>query len=99
MKKILGKITSINFDDYGDKGLFSYEVSKAKTIEERIEPCYVPLLCPFCGSECEFETTTFGDSLIDYFRIRCKQKGHSLDWWENSKKEAVNVWNCRSNNT
>ena len=61
--------------------------------------CYVPLPCPFCGSECDFETTTFGDSMIDYFRVNCKENGHSLDWWVTSKEEAVSVWNCRINGT
>lgn len=51
--------------------------------------CYVPLPCPFCGSECDFETTTFGDSMIDYFRVNCKENRHSLDWWVTSKEEAV----------
>ena len=53
------------------------------------------LLCPFCGSDTEIETTTFGDSMTDYFRVNCKQKGHSLDWWEEDKNNAIAVWNER----
>lgn len=53
------------------------------------------LPCPFCGSDTEIETTTFGDSMVDYFRVNCKQKGHSLDWWVTSKEEAISVWNER----
>lgn len=55
--------------------------------------CALP--CPFCGSDTEIETTTFGDSMIDYFRVNCKQKGHSLDWWSNTIDEAILVWNER----
>lgn len=55
--------------------------------------CALP--CPFCGSDTEIETTTFGDSMTDYFRVNCKQKGHSLDWWVESKDEAITVWNER----
>ena len=47
--------------------------------------CALP--CPFCGSETEIETTTFGDNMTDYFRVKCKQKGHSLDWWVESIDE------------
>ena len=55
--------------------------------------CVLP--CPFCGSDTEIETTTFGDSMTDYFRVNCKQKGHSLDWWEEDKNNAIAVWNER----
>ena len=55
--------------------------------------CALP--CPFCGSDTEIETTTFGDSMTDYFRVNCKQKGHSLDWWVESVDEAISVWNER----
>jgi Lar family restriction alleviation protein len=55
--------------------------------------CALP--CPFCGSETEIETTTFGDSMTDYFRVNCKQKGHSLDWWSDTESEAISVWNER----
>lgn len=54
-----------------------------------------PLPCPFCGSDTEIETTTFGDSMTDYFRVNCKQKGHSLDWWSDTVDEAISVWNER----
>jgi len=53
------------------------------------------LHCPFCGSDCEFETTTFGDCMTDYFRVSCKEGGHALDWWEDTKEEAIVVWNER----
>ena len=55
--------------------------------------CALP--CPFCGSDTEIETTTFGDSITDYFRVNCKQKGHSLDWWSDTVDEAISVWNER----
>lgn len=55
--------------------------------------CALP--CPFCGSITEIETTTFGDSMTDYFRVNCKQKGHSLDWWSDTVDEAISVWNER----
>jgi Lar family restriction alleviation protein len=55
--------------------------------------CALP--CPFCGSETEIETKTFGDSMTDYFRVNCKQKGHSLDWWSDTESEAISVWNER----
>lgn len=56
------------------------------------------LPCPFCGSETEIETTTFGDSMIDYYRVNCKQNGHSLDWWVDSEGDAITVWNERDTN-
>ena len=55
-----------------------------------------PLPCPFCGSETEIQTTNFGDDATDYYRVKCKQKEHALDWWEKSKDEAIAVWNERS---
>ncbi len=55
--------------------------------------CALP--CPFCGSDTEIETTTFGDSMTDNFRVNCKQKGHSLDWWSDTVDEAILVWNER----
>jgi len=55
--------------------------------------CALP--CPFCGSNTGIETTTFGDNMTDYFRVNCKQKGHSLDWWEEDKNKAIAVWNER----
>ena len=64
-----------------------------------LNECYVPVMCalpcPFCGSDTEIETTTFGDSMIDYFRVNCRQKGHSLDWWSDTVDEAISVWNER----
>lgn len=54
-----------------------------------------PQICPFCGSDTEIETTTFGDNMTDYYRINCKQKSHSLDWWEEDKNTAIAVWNER----
>ena len=61
-----------------------------------IENSFVGALpCPFCGSEIEIETTNFGDSMTDYFRVKCKQKGHTLDWWEEDKNKAILVWNER----
>ena len=53
------------------------------------------LPCPFCGSDTEIEMTTFGDSMTEYFRVICKQKGHSLVWWEESIGEAIIIWNER----
>jgi Lar family restriction alleviation protein len=63
--------------------------------ELRISDVMCSLPCPFCGSDTEIETTTFGDCMTDYFRVNCKQKGHSLDWWEEDKNEAIAVWNER----
>ena len=63
--------------------------------ELRISDVMCSLPCPFCGSDTEIETTTFGDSMTDYFRVNCKQKGHSLDWWEEDKNKAIDVWNER----
>ncbi len=57
------------------------------------EMCALP--CPFCGSDTEIETTTFGDSMINYFRVNCKQKGHSLDSWVDTQSEAISIWNER----
>ena len=55
--------------------------------------CALP--CPFCGSDTEIETNTFGDSMTEYYRVNCKQKGHSLDWWSDTIDEAISVWNER----
>jgi hypothetical protein len=55
-------------------------------------------LCPFCGYPCEMDTTTFGDSMIIYYRIRCiGPKSHSLDQWNDTPEEAVESWNERKN--
>lgn len=51
--------------------------------------------CPFCGFECHIETTTFGDSMVDYFRIKCNQHEHALDSWMSSIEEAIKIWNER----
>ncbi len=52
--------------------------------------------CPFCGAYTEFETNSFGDSDIRYFRVRCiGRHGHALDRWEASEEEAAEIWNPR----
>lgn len=51
--------------------------------------------CPFCGSLASIESTTFGDSRIINYRIRCIKNGHALDWWEDTIEDAIQVWNAR----
>ena len=52
--------------------------------------------CPFCGSEAEIKSTTFGDNPNEYFRAACKGKAnHSLDCWSDTSKCAIEVWNKR----
>jgi len=70
-------------------------MNKAETPQLNIADVMCALPCPFCGSDTEIETTTFGDNMTDYFRVNCKQKGHSLDWWEEDKNKAIAVWNER----
>lgn len=63
--------------------------------ESKINYITFALKCPFCGSDVEIEETTFGDSSEIYYRVNCKKKGHSLDWWSENINEAINVWNER----
>jgi len=70
-------------------------LDKAQNGNDFIADVSGSLHCPFCGSDCELETTTFGDCMTDYFRINCKENGHSLDWWEETKEKAIVVWNER----
>lgn len=70
-------------------------LNEAESPQLNIGAVMCALPCPFCGSDTEIETTTFGDSMTDYFRVNCKQKGHSLDWWSDTVYEAISVWNER----
>jgi hypothetical protein len=73
----------------------SQQITEDAENELRISDVMCSLPCPFCGSDTEIETRTFGDSMTEYFRVNCKQKGHSLDWWSDSINEATTVWNER----
>jgi hypothetical protein len=50
--------------------------------------------CPFCGGSAEIESTTFGDSMREYYRVNCVNN-HSLDWWSDTPHEAADMWNQR----
>ena len=57
----------------------------------------VLLWCPFCGSTAEIESTTFGDSMIEYYRACCTGvSSHSLDCWSDSPADAAVEWNLRT---
>jgi len=52
--------------------------------------------CPFCGSECNIENTTFGDSMFKYYRVRCTgEDEHAIDSWQDTPEEAIKFWNKR----
>ena len=53
--------------------------------------------CPFCGGKAYIRNTTFGDNTNYDYSISCV-KGHALDCWVPSEKEAINIWNERLNN-
>jgi sarcosine oxidase delta subunit len=56
------------------------------------------LTCPFCGEAGNLEDTMFGDSMVEYYRVGCKN-GHTLDWWADTVEEAIDVWNTRYTET
>jgi hypothetical protein len=53
------------------------------------------LPCPFCGANATLENMTFGDNTEENYRANCKN-GHSLDWWETNKCDAIKLWNTRT---
>lgn len=74
--------------------MFSQKVQVEKKKSKPVKVA-TPLNCPFCGSDVEFETTTFGDDMTDYFRVNCKQNSHALDCWSTTKEDAIRQWNKR----
>jgi len=54
--------------------------------------------CPFCGSECEVRSTTFGDSMTEYYCVECKaDDAHCLNNWDDTPEDAIKTWNQRPN--
>lgn len=51
--------------------------------------------CPFCGSKCSIDSTTFGDDSTIYYKVRCNDNFHALDSWEESDLFAIIEWNKR----
>lgn len=52
------------------------------------------LPCPFCGSKAHLKTTTFGDSMVENYRVGC-ENGHDIDCWDEDKIKAIAYWNDR----
>jgi hypothetical protein len=52
------------------------------------------LPCPFCNGKAHIRTTTFGDSMTDYYSVGC-ENGHDLDCWDEDKSKATAYWNDR----
>ncbi len=55
--------------------------------------------CPFCGSECKVEQTTFGDSNEVNYRVTCLDNEHALDEWQIDSDAAIINWNKRDTGT
>lgn len=50
--------------------------------------------CPFCGADIYIDIL---DSFNPCFRVRCKgSKGHALDMWCDTVKEALEEWDTRA---
>ncbi|MGD9697528.1 hypothetical protein [Acinetobacter sp.] len=52
------------------------------------------LCCPFCGATAKMTSTTFGDSMKEYYRVEC-ENGDALDCWDDTENEARQTWNRR----
>ena len=50
--------------------------------------------CPFCGSKCKIEL--YGNYKSEFYRVSCNgEDQHSLDFWDDTEKEAIETWNKR----
>lgn len=51
--------------------------------------------CPFCWSAAKLRTSTFGDSMTDYYSVECLN-GHAIDYWNEDVNAAISHWNERA---
>ena len=81
-------------DDRGNK--FFDRLEEAKPPNHCGQPLNDLLACPFCGANARITSTTFGDSMTEYYRAEC-DNGDALDYWDDTEDEARQTWNKRAN--